>query len=101
MRISSSLWFSSITIFGSSLTPFSSTIWLPMEQPASASRRAASKASAVHSFGWLKWVFTKTGWCLRSMRTKSSVTRWGSVTRLRVPSRKISTWGMARSRPRM
>ncbi len=83
----------------SSLMPRSSTVWLPTGQPARVSSSTASAASAVSSFGWLKWVFTQIGWWRSSRRHSASVTREGSVTGRRVPSRISSTWGIARNSP--
>ena len=45
-------------ISGQSLMSRSSTLWLPSGMPASASLAQASRASAVISLAWLKWVFT-------------------------------------------
>ena len=46
----------------SSFTPASSTLWLPTGMPARVSKSQARAASGVSSRGWLKCVFTQSGW---------------------------------------
>ena len=45
-----------------SLTPASSTLWLPIGMPARESLSTARETSGVISFGWLKWRFIHSGW---------------------------------------
>ena len=67
--------------------------------PASASRRQARTASGVHSSGWVKWMLSHSGWCLRSILTSAGVMRWGITTGTLVPMRTNCTWGIERSSP--
>ena len=45
-----------------SLTPASSTLWLPTGSPALVSLSTARQTSGVISFGWLKWRLIQSGW---------------------------------------
>ena len=62
MRFSTSLCTSERWICTQSLTPASSTDWLPMGMPARVSWSTARETSGVISLGWLKWRFIQKGW---------------------------------------
>ncbi len=47
-----------------SLTPASSTLWLPTGSPALVSLSTARETSGVISLGWLKWRLIHSGWYL-------------------------------------
>ena len=66
--------------------------------PPSASRSQASATSGVSSRAWQKWTESQTR-CLRSTATSSGVIRCGRKLGMRVPMRRNSRCGMARSRP--
>ena len=83
-----------------SLTPASSTDWLPSGMPARVSLSQARASSGVISLGWLTWMFIQSGWYLASISHSSSSIRCGRNTGTREPIRMISTWGISR-RPRI
>ena len=72
MRISTSLCTSARWMFTQSLTPASSTDWLPTGMPARVSWSTARATSGVISFGWLKWRLIHIGWYLASISHSSS-----------------------------
>jgi len=80
-----------------SLTPASSTVWLPSGIPASASRLHAWLTSKVSSSGWAKWMLIQSGWWRFRVWHSVDVIRWGSTTGTFVPIRISSTWGIARN----
>ena len=86
-------------MFTQSLTPASSTDWLPSGMPARVSLSQARASSGVISLAWLKWMFIQIGWYLASISHSSSSIRWGRNTGTREPMRMISMWGISR-RPR-
>ena len=82
-----------------SLTPASSTLWLPTGRPALVSLSTARETSGVISFGWLKWRLIQSGWYFSSISHSSSSIRCGRKTGTREPIRMISMCGISR-RPR-
>ena len=77
-----------------SLTPASSTLWLPTGRPAFVSLSTARETSGVISLGWLKWRLIQSGWYFSSIAQSSSSIRWGRNTGTREPIRMISTKGI-------
>ena len=82
-----------------SLTPASSTLWLPTGRPALVSLSTARLTSGVISLGWLKWRLIHSGWYFSSISHSSSSIRCGRKTGTREPIRMISMCGISR-RPR-
>ena len=80
-----------------SLTPASSTLWLPTGRPALVSLSTARLTSGVISLGWLKWRLIHSGWYFSSISHSSSSIRWGRKTGTREPIRMISMCGISRS----
>ena len=66
-------------------------------RPRRRASRTRARASSVHSFGWLKWVTTKSGACRRRSAASRASMRIGRTAGARVASRTTFTCGTERT----